>query len=202
MGLQRVRYDWATFTFKQWQQKQVRRHGRKREFYFRRGKVWFWNTWLQGWDVYIWAGMFTGGLGCRWLLQGAHRRAQQKTEKALTVSASSALCPGSRQFTKTRSCSLTLRARRSCQQSSAQKVQTFLEKKKEENVSITRSQITLVALRQGLFSHSLGPIQERNGRHRSFLHECFIRVCWAACFPAGPWSLFKFLWRERPGILA
>ena len=76
------------------------------------------------------------------------------------------------------------------------------KEEEEENVSITRSQITLVALHQGLFSHSLDPIQEKNGRHRRFLHECFIRVCWAACFPAGPWSLFKFLWRERPGILA
>lgn len=155
--------------------------------------------------VWGWAGMFTGGLGCRSLLQGVHGRAQQKTEKAVTVSASSALDPGSGQFTKTRSCSLTLRARRSASSSLHRRYRPFWEKKKkeeEENVSITRSQITLVALHQGLFSHSLDPIQEKNGRHRRFLHEYFIRVCWAACFPAGPWSLFKFLWRERPGILA
>jgi len=81
--------------------------------------------------------MFTGGLGCRWLLQGVHGRAQQKIEKALTVSASFAQDPGSGQFTKTHSFFLTLRARRSASSSLHRRYRPFWKKKKKKKMSLS-----------------------------------------------------------------
>lgn len=74
---------------------------------------------------------------------------------------------------------------------------------KEGNVSITLSQVALVALHQGHVSHRLDQAQEKDGRHRSLLQETFSIGCIElSVFPVGPWRLFKFLLRKRPGILA
>lgn len=70
-------------------------------------------------------------------------------------------------------------------QQSAQKVQTFLEK--EGNFFITLSQVALVTLHRGHFSHSLDQIQEKNGSHRSLLQESVsVGNVEPSVFPAGP----------------
>lgn len=107
-------------------------------------------------------GYLPASLGCRLLLQEVCERVQRKREKAV---------PG--------------KTLAHYKQQSAQKVQTFLEK--EGNFFITLSQVALVTLHRGHFSHSLDQIQEKNGSHRSLLQESVsVGNVEPSVFPAGP----------------
>ena len=145
-------------------------------------------------------GCLPGGLSCRWLLQGIYERAQPKREKALSTSP--ALDTGPGPFSKTRSCSLTLRDWPCARGNLHRRWRTFWEKR--ENVSIILSQIALVVFCQGHFSHSLDPVQERNGTRSSdteaFCKSVSVGDVEPSVSQAGPWSLFKFLLRKKLGI--
>lgn len=174
----------------------------KEELSFNRRK--WWPTLISetlGFEVVFKAerGNLPASLSRRVLLQGDCEKAQQKREETAPVRVSSALDTGPGSLTETCTGPVKWRA----WHAASSRLHRRFSLEKEGNFSITLSQVALVALHQGHFSHSLDRAQERGGRHQSLLQETFsIGYVELSVFPVGPWSLFKFLLRKRAGILA
>lgn len=126
-------------------------------------------------------GSLPASLSWRVLLQGGGEKAQQKREKTAPVRVSSALDTGPGSLTETCTGPLKWRA----WHAASSRLHRRFSLEKEGNFSITLSQVALVALHQGHFSHSLDQAQERDGRHRSLLQETFSIGYVELCFPSG-----------------